>query len=253
MPWPWTPRPISSWKKLWVSSRHSTWAQMGQLCVAGSPSEPAQQQQKRRAQGEGTRNQGGGLGTKTLLCSPDTEATAPPRDLASPCPLAQWQNKLSPPFPHCVCCGCSLFVFGHPLGTGESTESPDSQSFVYFNTSDYSSSNLRLECGFYYLLLFSVLFKMFPAQAQEELPCAQAHAHAAELTGTKHFPNVLVSTRHVETALLSSATLIFPQRKDVCYGDDLCLHNQSLKQSIYFLSSSVSPGGYNHVPESAVQ
>lgn len=190
--------------------------------MAGSPSEPAHPDLQPTSSRRGRHRErepgtGEGVWAQNLLCEAQTRrghsTSERPDKSLSPCPVTQ--QSCHSPSPHCVSCGCSLFVFGHPLSTDESTESPDSQTFIYFNTSDYSSSNLRLECGFYYLLLFSVLFKRFPVQAQEELPCAQPdrHAQAAELTGTKSFPNILVSTQHVETTQLSLATLIFPQRR----------------------------------------
>lgn len=131
MPWPWAPRPISSWKKLWVSPRHSTWAQMGQLCVAVSPSEPAHpglqptssRRGRHREREPGTRE---GVWAQNLLCAAQTHrGHSTPETWQVPVPLPSDRTNCHPPSPHCICCGCSLFVFGHPLGPGESTESPD--------------------------------------------------------------------------------------------------------------------------------
>lgn len=114
---------------------------MGQLCVAGSPSEavhpglqPTSSRRGRRREREaGT---GEGVWAQNLLCAAQTHRghSTPERldKSLSPCPVTQ--QSCHSPSPHCVCCGCSLFVFGHSLGTGESTGSPDSLSFVYFNT-----------------------------------------------------------------------------------------------------------------------
>lgn len=56
--------------------------------------------------------------------------------------------------------------------------------------------------------------KCFQPRHRKSCPVPnQTHAHTAELTGTKHFPNILVSTQHVGTTQLSSAILIFPQRR----------------------------------------
>lgn len=157
---------------MWLGAPRS---QHTQVCSPGAAEEAGT--------GRGNQELGRGLGTKPPLCGPQH----PRETWQVPVPLPSDKQSCHSPSPHCVCCGCSLLVLGHPLCPGESTENPKSQIFVYFHTSDYSSSNLRLERGFYFLLLVSVLFKMLPVQAQEELPCAQpdtrthsrAHWHKA--------------------------------------------------------------------------
>lgn len=64
--------------------------------------------------GTGRGNQGGGLGTKPPLCGPDTQWPQCPRETWSSCP--ETEQSCHFPSPNCVCCSCSLFVFGHPLG-----------------------------------------------------------------------------------------------------------------------------------------
>ena len=141
-----------------------------------------------------------------------------------PCLVTEMGTEQSrdSPSPSCICCGScySLFVFGQPLGIGKSTRSRDSQRLICFNTNDYSSRKLRPQCGIHYLLPFSLLFKTFPVQAQEQPPCAQTARHTStrgrahwQCPSRKYCPDLSVSPWHAKATQLCSETLFFPQRR----------------------------------------
>lgn len=68
----------------------------------------------------------------------------------------------------------------------------------------------RPECDIHYLLLFSLPFKMFSVQEQEQPPCAQS--------GTQTLVAELTDSALAESTQLCSGTLLFPKRVSICYG-----------------------------------
>lgn len=218
---PQAPRPIFSWKKFWVSSRHSTWARMGQLCVTESPSEPVhpglQPSSSRRGRHR-EREPGTGEGTwaQNLHCAAQTHRghSTPKRPDKSLSPSPVTEQSCHSPCPHCVCCGCSLFVFGCPLGTGRALRAQTHR--VSYISTPVIIHPVISDWSVVFIICYSSVscLKCFQSRHRKSCPVPnQTHAHAAELPGTKPFPNILVSTQHVETTQPSSAALVFPQRR----------------------------------------
>lgn len=214
MPWPRAPRPVSSMEKalgeFWTQHLGTDgavvcgWEPLG----ASTPRFAAQEQQKRQAQGEGTRNWGE-VWAQNLLCVVHSTLERPGKSL-SPCPVT---SKAVTPLPH-----TAFAVVAHCLCL-------DIHCVL---VKALRTQNHRFLCIFTPVIIhpvisdWSVVFifcyssvsclKCFQSRPRKSCPVPN-QTHTAELTGTKHFPNILVSTQHVETTQPSSAALICPQRR----------------------------------------
>lgn len=165
--------------------------------------------------GRGNQELGRDLGTKPPLCGPDKQRPQHPRETWQvPVPLPSDKQNCHSPSPHCFAVAAHRLYLDIHCVLVKALRTQTHRVLCIFTPviihpviSDWSVV---------FIICYSSVscLKCFQSRHRKSCPVPkQTHAHTAELTGTKHFPNILVSTQHVETTQPSSAALIFPQRR----------------------------------------